>query len=295
MSEFGQLMVQGISTGSIYALIAVAFAVVYQTSRVLNFSQGGMLLMGTYLTAAMASTSGLPFVLAVLFSAVVVGLISVGYYVFAIRPTTGSHDFVPIMSSLGFGILIIAAVELVFGPDPRLLGDPWGADAVSFAGLTVLSAKVWSIALVAIVLVALLWMSRRSSYGVAIRALSLDEEAAASVGIPVARVHAIAWIAAGVLGTVAGVLLAAYPGSPNLTLGEAALRAFPAVVLGGLASVNGAIVGALIIGVCEAMTSGYAPDWAGANAHAVVPYLVMMVILLIRPDGLFGTAKVARA
>lgn len=295
MRDFAQLLVQGLATGAVYALIALAFSIVYQTSRVLNFAQGGMLLLGTYLTSYLAVSNGVPFVLAFAMSCAVVAAISVAYYGIAIRPTTGTHEFVPIMSSLGFGIFLLAVVELLFGPDQRLLGDPWGASAVRVGEVTILDVKLWSIALAVLALVVLFLLSRRSSYGLAIRALSIDEEAAASVGVPVARVHAIAWASAGVLGCLAGVLLAGYPNSPNLTLGEVALRAFPAIVLGGLASTNGAVVGGVLIGIVESMTSGYSPDWAGSNVHSVVPYLVMMVVLMIRPDGLFGHAKVARA
>lgn len=295
MRDFLQLLVQGTATGATYALIALAFSIVYQTSRVLNFAQGGLLLAGTYLTSYGATALGVPFPVALLGSCAVIALVAVGFYAGAIRPTTGAHDFVPIMSSLGFGILLVAAVELVFGPDQRALGDPWGSSAVEIGGVSVLQVKLWAIGLAALTVAGVFVLARRSSYGLAIRALAIDEEAAASLGVPVARVHAVAWAAAGVLGCLAGVLLAAFPSSPNLTLSEAALRAFPAVVLGGLTSAHGAVVGSLVIGVVESLAAGYAPSWTGANVHAVVPYLVMMVILLVRPHGLFGQARVVRA
>lgn len=295
MHEFAQLMVQGLATGSVYALIALAFSIVFQTSNVLNFAQGGMLLLGTYLTSYGAASMGVPFPIALFGSCVIVALVGVGFHAVVMRRIAGQHDFIPIMVSLGFGIFIIAVIELVFGPDQRLLGDPWGSASFTPMGITILQVKAWSIALAVVAVLGIFLISKRSIYGLAIRALSADEEAAASVGVPVHRVHAVAWGLAGVLGSLAGALLAGYPNSPNLSLADAAFRAFPAVILGGLATAQGAVVGGVLIGILEALTAGYSPDWAGTNAHAVVPYIVMMLILLVRPDGLIGKGKVIRA
>ena len=120
------------------------------------------------------------------------------------------------------------------------------------------------------------------------QATAADEEATLSVGVPVRRVHAGTWALAGALATLGGLFLAGFPGAPQPTLGDAALRAFPAIVLGGLGSPVGAVVGGVLIGVVEVLTSGYAPDSLGTNFYAVAPYIAMIAILLVRPYGLFG-------
>jgi branched-chain amino acid transport system permease protein len=135
---------------------------------------------------------------------------------------------------------------------------------------------------------------RYTRWGLAMRATAADEEATLSVGVPVRRVHGLTWALAGSLATLGGLFLAGFPHSPGPTLGDAALRAFPAVVLGGLSSSVGAVVGGLLIGIVEVMTSGYAPSSLGTNFYAVAPYVVMIAILLVRPYGLLGTRPVER-
>ena len=135
---------------------------------------------------------------------------------------------------------------------------------------------------------------RYTRWGLAMQATAEDEEATLSLGVPVARVHLITWAIAGSLAVLGGLFLAGFPSSPQPTLGDAALRAFPAIVLGGLRSPTGAVVGGLLIGLTEVMTSGYAPESLGDNFYAVAPYIAMILILLVRPYGLFGRAPAER-
>ena len=120
------------------------------------------------------------------------------------------------------------------------------------------------------------------------------KEAALSVGVPVRRIHALAWAVAGAVATVGGLFLAGFPNSPNPSLGDAALIAFPAIVLGGLDSPVGAVVGGVVIGVVQVLTAGYAPGWLGNNVDSVAPYVVMILVLLVRPYGLFGARPAVR-
>ncbi len=294
MTELAQLLFQGVALGSTYALIALGFVIVFRASKVVNFAQTAMLLVGAYLVSWLAVDLGFAFAPAVLLAAVLLALGGIAFQAGVLRRVAGEEPFVLVMITLGAGIAAIALVEAVFGPEQRSIGDPWGSSAATVGGVTLLWVKVWTIGVVVAALVAFFAFDRRSRYGLAIRATAADEEAAGAVGVPVRRVHRITWALAGVLATLGGVFLAGFPAAAHPTMGDAALRAFPAVILGGLESPAGAVVGGLVIGIVEVLAAGYAPAALGANFHAVAPYLVMMLVLLVRPYGLFGTRPVER-
>ncbi len=160
--------------------------------------------------------------------------------------------------------------------------------------MTINEVKVWGIVVTVAALAVYFAFDRWTRWGLAVQATAEDEEATLSLGIPVRRVHLITWAMAGALATLGGLFLAGFPNSPQPALGDAALLAFPAIVLGGLRSPTGAVVGGLVIGLTEVMTSGYAPASFGDNFYAVAPYIAMILILLVRPYGLFGRAPAER-
>lgn len=294
MSQFLDLLIQGIALGCVYALVALGFTVIYRASRVINFAQGGMLLVGAYLISVLAATDGLPFWLAAVLA---VGLLAVGGIVFQIlvlRRVVGQPVFVLVMITIGASIAIDAAIPAIYGGNPRILGDPWGPSSVQVGAVTIDWSQIWAVIATAVILVLFFAFDRFSRYGLAMRATAADEEAAAAVGVPVRRVYALAWAIAGAVAAVGGLFLAAYPNSPNPSLGDTALNAFPAIILGGLESPPGALIGGLVIGVVEVLTSGYAPSWLGANFADVAPYILMIIVLMIRPYGLFGARPVER-
>lgn len=294
MTGFLQLLFQGIALGAIYALIALGFTVVYRASRVVNFAEVAMLLVGAYLVSWFAVDRGLPFPLAVVLAASALAIAGMAFHSIVLRRVAGAEPFVLVMITLGLTIVGIAAVEMIFGPHQRQLGDPWRASATQVAGVTLTWVKVWTVAITALALSAYTAFDRFSRYGLAIRATAGDEEAAASAGVPVRRVHAMTWALAGILAALAGALLAGFPNSVHPSLGNAALRAFPAVILGGLESPGGAVAGGLVIGVVEVLTAGYAPAFLGSNFHTIAPYVVMIGVLLVKPYGLFGVRPVER-
>jgi branched-chain amino acid transport system permease protein len=294
MTEFLQLLFQGISLGATYALVALGFVVVYRASGVINFAAGAMLLLGAYAISWFAVDLGLAFGLAVLAAMAMLALLGAGMHGLVLRRVVGQPTFVLVMITIGIGIALTHGVEAVFGPDRRLLGDPWGSASFQAGGVTINEVKVWGIAVTAIALGAFFAFDRWTRWGLAMQATASDEEATLSVGVPVRRVHACTWAIAGILATLGGLFLAGFPGAPQPALGDAALRAFPAVVLGGLGSPAGAVVGGVLIGVVEVLTSGYAPDALGTNFYAVAPYIAMIAILLVRPYGLFGARPAER-
>lgn len=294
MTQFLQLIFEGVSLGSTYALIALGFSVVYRSSRVLNFAQGAMLLVGAYLISVLAVGSGLPFVLAVVLAVLLVSAGAVAFHALILRRVDTKDVFAGVMITLGLSTLLIAGVDAIFGGEARLLGDPWGSDSFAVGGVTFTWVKVWAIGVALVVVAAFYAFDRFTRSGLAMRATAEEEEAALAAGVPVRRIHGIAWSVAGLLAVLGGLFLAGFPQRPNPTIGDAALIAFPAIVIGGLESPLGALVGGLIIGLVQVMSAGYVPDDLGANFGTVAPYIAMILVLLVRPYGLFGDRPAER-
>jgi branched-chain amino acid transport system permease protein len=294
MTQFLQLAFDGFALGCVYALIALGFAVVYRASQVINFAQGAMLLVGAYLVSLFAAYAGLPFWFSVILAVAILAAAGVLFQMLVLRRTLGQPLFTIVMITIGLSVAMTAGVDAVFGPNQRLLGDPWGASRFHVGGVVFTWVEVWGVISAFVLLAAFFVFDRYSRYGLAMRATAADPEAALAVGVPVRRVHALAWGIAGAVATIGGVFLAGFPNSPNPQLGDAALLAFPAIILGGLGSPVGAVVGGIIIGVVQVLTSGYEPGWTGNNFYEVAPYIVMIAVLLAKPYGLFGTRPAER-
>jgi branched-chain amino acid transport system permease protein len=294
MTAFLQLLFQGVALGCSYALVALGFTVVYRASNVINFAQGSLSLVGAYLVSVLATGLNLPFALAVLAAIALLAAGGAAFQMTVMRRMLGQPVFVLVMITIGLSIVIDSAIPAIFGGNARILGDPWGASAVNVDGVTLNWVRIWTVLCTGLILALYFVFDRFSRYGLAMRATAADEEAAMAVGVPVRRVYALTWAIAGGVAAVGGLFLAGFPSSVNPSLGEVALRAFPAVILGGLGSPPGAVVGGIAIGIVEVMSSGYAPGWLGSNFAGVAPYVVMILVLLSRPYGLFGTRPVER-
>jgi branched-chain amino acid transport system permease protein len=294
MTEFLQLLFQGVSLGATYALIALGFVVVYRASGVINFAQGAMLLAGAYTISWLATDVGVPFLPAVLAAVALLALAGAGFQIAVLRRVSGEPTFVLVMITIGAGIVVTSLMEALFGTAPRLLGDPWGSSSFRVGDVTINEVKVWGILVTCAALAIYFAFDRWTRWGLAVQATAEDEEATMSLGVPVRRVHLITWAMAGALAVLGGLFLAGFPNSPQPSVGDAALRAFPAIVLGGLPRPTGAVVGGVVIGITEVMTAGYAPSSLGDNFYAVAPYIAMILILLVRPYGLFGRAPAER-
>jgi branched-chain amino acid transport system permease protein len=294
MTAFFQLLFQGLALGCVYALVALGFTVVYRASKVINFAQGSMSLVGAYLVSVLATGLNLPFALAVIAAIALLAAGGAAFQMTVLRRMLGQPVFVLVMITIGLSIVINSAIPAIFGGNARILGDPWGASAVNVGGVTFNWVRIWTVLCTGLILVLYFAFDRFSRYGLAMRATAADEEAAMAVGVPVRRVYALTWAIAGGVAAVAGLFLAGFPSSVNPSLGDVALRAFPAIILGGLDSPPGAVVGGITIGMVEVMASGYAPGWLGSNFAGVAPYVVMILVLLSKPYGLFGTPPVER-
>ena len=297
MSDFLQFSFQGLALGAIYALVALGFVIVYKATDVINFAHGELMLLGAYLVYSFHNEAGMSFFLAVPLA--MAAMAAVGWLIerVILRRMVGEPVFAVVMITIGIAIVVRQVVTANWGYGDHTLGDPWGATQVDIGSIRVNMVSIVTIFVAAGVLALFFAFFRYSKYGVAMRAAAFDQEAALAVGIPVRRVHAVSWMIAAAIAATAGVFISSFPSSLNPSLGFTALRAFPAAILGGLDSPGGAVLGGFIIGEVELLTQGYAPTyapWLGQNFHVVAAYLIMILVLMVRPYGLFGTPEVER-
>lgn len=298
MSTFLQLTASGLSLGAIYALIAVGFVVIYRATQVFNFAHGDLLVLGAFLMAALGST-GMPWALALALSIGTTAAVSAAVERVFLRPLVGRPVFVTIIVTIFVGYLLRIAIQLIWGPESRGLPTPWEPTArVDVLGAAVLHNTLFTVAAGGAALALFFLLLSRSRFGVAMRAVAQDAEAALALGIPVGRVLGATWAVAGAFAALAGICLGLFPRSVEINLAYVALAAFPAVLVGGLESLLGAVVAGLLLGVLQVLAQGYVNPLLGSfghNFHAVFPYLVMILFLIVRPEGLFGVRRVRRA
>jgi branched-chain amino acid transport system permease protein len=291
VNTFLQLMLNGLGKGAVYALLALGFVVIFKATEVVNFAHGSLVLIGGYLVYATKDSLGWPV-------AAVLGIVSAAVAALLIERLLIAHARNADVNSLALltiGVDVIVTEEIVrrLRADIPFIGDPYDAQPLQFAGLTVFRTQLVALVVGIVLITAFFLAFRFSSWGVAMRAQAENREAAALMGIRSSRVTATAWLLAGALAGVA-VLFMATQDFSGAGLGRGthaiALIAFPAAILGGLDSTAGAVVGGLIVGLTEALSAQYVSFEFSKSAV----FLVMLLILVIRPSGLFGTRELSR-
>jgi branched-chain amino acid transport system permease protein len=295
VTQFIELLINGISLGFVYALVALGFVVIFKSSRVVNFAHGSIVLFGAFVIAKLADH--LAFLLAVVIGVVLTGVLAALVYHLVLRHVRGRAADTVTIATIGVDIILATELGRQIGQEVLNIGDPWGDKVVHFGDFSVPEARVAAAITALVLLGAFLAAFKYSPWGVAMRAAAEDGEAAALMGIRLRRVAIGAWLVAGALAAVGAIFLSTFP-TPGIdrTSGLAALSAFPAAILGGLDSVLGAIVGGVLIGVVVTMSAGYQDEIAflGRGLGQVAPYVVMVAVLLVRPSGLFGTKELTR-
>jgi branched-chain amino acid transport system permease protein len=297
VNQFFELLVSGLSLGCIYALIAMGFVIVFKATNVVNFAHASVLMLGAYLVATWHDSLG--FFGALLAAAVACAVVAAVIDILLVRPLRRRRGGIDALAILTIGVNIVLATELTrqVGTDILPTGAPWGSDTATFLGITVPQTRL-AAAVVAIVLMgAFAAAFKYSDWGIAMRSTAADPETAALMGIRLSRIAAGAWAVSGFLAAIAGAFFTSFPASGvSTTTYLLALTAIPAAVLGGLDSITGAVVGGLVIGVSITFTAGYQDElsFLGRGLSEVVPYIVLLLVLLWRPSGLFGTREISR-
>jgi branched-chain amino acid transport system permease protein len=288
----GQL-VAGVATGSVYALVALGLVLIYKTSHVVNFAQGDLLLLGAYAGLALASL-GLPFPVVLTVTLILAGASGVLTERLLLRRLVGQPTIAVIIVTLGLSSMLRGLVFLVAGTEVRRFPeDSLPSIPLSMGPLVLPSVYVWSLLVVLAAVICLMLFFRFSRHGIALRATADDQQAAMSMGIRISSAFALSWGLSVAVAATAGILLANLTGV-NFTLADLGLLVFPVVILGGLDSIPGAIVGGVLIGLLQNVASGYLDPCAGGGLKTVFPFVVLVAILLAKPHGLFGRVQIER-
>lgn len=286
IAVFLQQVVNGVTIGVVYALIAIGLTLVFGILDVINFAHGEFYMLGAFLTYGLTVGLGLDYFAALALT--IAGTAAAGLLAerFAVRPLQGRHMFTVVLSTLGLSIFLQNGALLVWGPDPREIELAWGGRPLLLGGVVITRLRLAVLATGAVLILALTWFIRRTTWGMALRAVAGNRDAAALMGIPVDRVHAITFALGAALAGVAGGLLGAmFTIEPSM--GEwAVVKAFSVVIMGGMGSVPGAVLGGVILGVAENLGAGFLPG--GSSYKDGIGYAILILVLLYRPQGLFG-------
>jgi len=289
MAEFLQFIFSGLTVGAIYALVAIGFTLIYNASDVVNFAQGEFVMLGG-MTTVFLGYAGLPLPLAALIAILFTTAVGLSLYYFAIKTARGADAVTLIIITIGASIFLRGAAEIVFDKRFHSLPPLFGAAPIRFGGAAILPQSLAVLA-GAVVIVALLWVFiDRTLFGKAVIATSANRTAARLVGIDIRVIVGVCFALSAAIGAVAGILITPITLTSYNTGTLLALKGFAAVMLGGIGSALGAVVGGVLLGLFEAFAAGY----VSTEYKDAVAFLVILAVLFAMPQGLFGKATVER-
>ena len=286
-------VVSGLATGGVFALVALGFVLIYKASDVINFAQGDLLLVGAYVGWGLY-TLGLPFPLVFVLTMALCGLLGLAIERTVLRPMIGKPIIAVIIVTLGLASMLRG---LVFGTMStevrRFQPEVFSIAPLELGPVAVPQIYAWAVGIAACAVVALTLFFRYSPQGIAMRAAADDQQAAMSMGIRISWVFGLSWALSAAVAAAGGILLGNLTGV-NYTLETIGLQVFPVVILGGLDSIPGAIVGGLVIGVLQNLASAYLDPCVGGGLKNVAPFIILVLILMVKPYGLFGRRTIER-
>lgn len=284
--EVLQLLVSGISQGCVYGLIALGFVLIYKATEMVNFAQGDMMMLGAYVAFTFINVAGLPYYVGFLATIATMALIGTLIERAVLRPMIGEPPFAVLMITIGLGFILRAAAGAIWGTDTKAISNPFTGGVVSVGGISIGYENIAIIVGTALLCTALYLFFRFTRLGIAMQAASQNQLAAYYVGIPVKRIYSIVWAMSAAIAAIAGVLVAPV----NLVepvMGFLGIKAFAAAIVGGFGSLPGAIVGGLIVGIVEQFAGLYLPTGFGETSA----YVILILMLFLRPEGIFATMQ----
>jgi branched-chain amino acid transport system permease protein len=289
-----QLTLNGLIVGALYGVVAMSFVLIYKASQVVNFAQGEFLLVGAWACWWLLTTFQLPFIAGFLLTLVFMTLFGLILQVVVLRPLIGEPVISVIMVTIGLSIFFQALMKWLFGVFAQPFPPIFATEKVNIAGLEVQSVYLLSLVISVLIMCGFAWFFTVSKHGLAMRATAFDQQVAQSLGISVRQVFAMSWAISAVVSSVAGVVVGVVNGVSS-ALSFYGIKVFPAVILGGLDSVVGAVLGGLIIGVLENVAHFIDSEFLNwGNMFQIAPFYVLIIILMIKPYGLFGTKNIER-
>ncbi len=295
MASFLQLVVTGFGLGMVYALIAIGFVIILKCSKAFNIAQGHFVMIGGYLGFTFLVTFHLPVWLAIIAAIAVAVIMGLLIERLALRPLVGQSVLAIIMMTIALGTILDGLATLIWGGEYKAFHGVLPTLNLKLGELSVSSETLIGIIVSIIVVLILMILFRYTKWGLAMRATAEDEQVVRSAGIRVTMIYAISWVIACVVGVISGILLGAVSGA-SITLAEAGMRAFAVVLLGGIDSIGGAIFAGVILGILENISAGYLDPMlpSGGGLANVFPFIVIIIVLIFRPHGLFGLARIER-
>jgi branched-chain amino acid transport system permease protein len=296
MSYFFQLVVSGIVVGSIYALAGLGFVLIYKSSKVLNIAHGQIIAAGAFITYALTGWLGIPIYLSFLLSMVITFFLAMSVERIFLRRLIGEPIISVIMVTIGLMSIIDGLIFLTpFGSVNFSFPEFLPSTLISFGGVSISWTQLVGVLVTAVLIAGFSLFFKKSTIGISMRAVSDDQLASMSIGISVPRVFGLAWAMAGLSAAAAGCIIGNITGLNFETLQAFGITVFPVVILGGLDSILGAVVAGIIIGLIQQFASGYLDGNFGLNGTAeVLPYIILLIILVIKPHGLFGIHEIER-
>jgi branched-chain amino acid transport system permease protein len=293
MAFFFDLFVNGLMIGSMYALVALGFVLIYKATSVVNFAQGDLVMFGGYIAAALVVLYKLP--LAIALPVLLGSMIALGFIVErgVLRPMVGQNVISVVMVTIGLSQVFQGSAAMLWGAQTKNIPLPIPLEPYVIWEIYISPVNLVAALVSGVFLVAFAWFFRKSRMGIAMRATANDQQAAMAVGINVRFIFALSWAIAGLAAALGGVLWGNLIGV-DTQLALVGLKVFPAVILGGLDSVPGALVGGLIIGAVESVAAGYVDPYVGGGTKDFLPYVLMILALMVRPYGFFGREIIER-
>jgi len=291
---FGQLMINGLIVGALYGVVAMCFVLIYKASQVVNFAQGEFLLIGAWVCWWFLVQFQVPFVVGFFLTLAFMAAFGVLIQVVILRPLIGEPVISVIMVTIGLSIIMQAAMKWAFGVFAQPFPQIFSSQTFNLFGLQVQTAYGLSIVVSIAIMLGFGYFFKFTRMGLAMRATAFNQQVAQSLGISIKQVFALSWAISAMVSTVAGVVIAMVNGVSS-SLSAFGIKVFPAVILGGLDSIIGAILGGLIVGLLENGAQYVDATYLGwGNMISVAPFYVLIIILMLKPYGLFGTRDIER-
>ncbi|HXE69284.1 MAG TPA: branched-chain amino acid ABC transporter permease [Hyphomicrobiaceae bacterium] len=286
------LIVSGFSIGLMYSLIALGFVLVYKATDAINFAQGEFVMLAGFV-AAVSLGEKIPVLAAVAIAVAVMVVFSFALERVVLRPLLGRPIVAVIMATIGLGAMLRGLPPITVGGETRAVSLPIGDTPITFGPITLPPVQVLGVVVTLLFLAAFTWFFLKSRMGVAMRAVADNQQVAMAMGINVERYFALAWAMAGTVSALGGVIWGSMLGV-DVHLALVGLKVFPVVILGGLDSIVGAVIGGLIVGVVESLAAGYLDPYVGGGTKDFAPYVLMILMLMFKPYGMFGTHRIER-
>jgi branched-chain amino acid transport system permease protein len=289
-----QLLVNGLVVGTLYGVVAMSFVLIYKATQVVNFAQGELLLVGAWVCWALLTKYQVPFWLGMPITLVFMFVFGILLQLIVLRPMIGEPIISVIMVTIALSTILQALMKWIFGVNPQPFPQVFSTTTVSLFGLQLQTVYLLSLVVSVAMMVGMAWFFHSSKYGLAMRATAFNQQVAQSLGISVKSVFAMAWAISATVSAVAGIVVAVVNGVSS-GLSAYGIKVFPAVILGGLDSIAGSVIGGIIIGLLENIAQfidGEYLHWG--NLFEIAPFYVLIIILMIKPYGLFGTKDIER-